>query len=132
MIKKIAQGYGNLIGTALKIIVLLALCSALGALFVIPLWKFATTAPKAYTAVILTIIALAACFIAVQKARSAGPKKTIRFLLKLVTIIGGFSVCILLVLLGKAIFAIPVLVLMIILYGIISFGTKKLNGNSER
>lgn len=52
---------------ALKIFGLLAFCLAAGFAVVFPLWKFAVSAPKAYTFFVLFAILAAAVFFATRK-----------------------------------------------------------------
>ncbi len=122
MLKKIAKGYGNLLGTVGKLGVLLVVCAILGCAVVFPLWKFATSAPKIYTTVVLVCMIFAALIFFVKRAKSVGIRQFLASVLKFVVFIGGIVAIIALVLAGKRFFAIPALILTVALYGIVSFG----------
>ncbi len=124
MIKKIVKGYGQLIRSILQILFLLVLCVACGAVVVLPLWKFATVSPAAYSFTFIAVIALLAVFFAAKKIKSAGAKKTLVFCAKFLVIAGGLFSIFALVIFRLKILALPVLLLMIFLYGILSFKTK--------
>lgn len=125
LIKKIAKGYSELFGSILKILFLLVLCVAFGAAVVFPLWKFASSAPEIYTYAVI----LAAVF-AAKKIKSNGARRTLIALGKFAVIAGGAASIFVLVIFGLKILSIPVLVLMIFLYGMLSFASKKESKNS--
>lgn len=129
MIKKIVEGYGNLFNTFGKIIALILACAALGAAFVFPLWKFATEAPRIYTAVVLVIIAATAVFLCARKIIDSGVRKFIFGISKFLVITLGVILCVKFVLDGNRILAIPTIIAIITLYGILSFGFKKSKSN---
>lgn len=58
------------LSTFFKILILLAACLIIALIIVWPLWKFATEAPKVYTAVILGIVLLLIIFAIVKKVMS--------------------------------------------------------------
>lgn len=124
MIQKLVKGYGQLFSSILKVLFLLGLCAACGAVVVFPLWKFATAAPKAYTAVALAAIVLAAVIAAAKKAKSAGAKKSLLFAAKFLVVAGGAFLVFALVVFGQKLLALPAIVLIIFLYGILSFKAK--------
>ncbi len=74
---------------------LLALASAATACAVVwPLWKFATSAPKIYTAAVLSAAAVFAVIILVKKARKSSPYRTVKILVNIIIPAAGtaFSV----------------------------------------
>lgn len=124
MIAKIVKGYKNLFLSAAKMLGLLLVCAATGTIFVLPLWKFAMTAPEAYSLVILIILAAAFIFWMVKKVKSAGARNSLRNFLRFLAVAVGFAACVASVLSGNRILAIPALILAVILYGVFSFGIK--------
>ena len=121
MVKKIIRGYKNLLLGAGKLLALLAVCTAAGALVVFPLWKFATLSPEAYTVFILALVALALAFAAVRRIRRHGMGQFARSLLKFAVAAGGLSACVLLVLSGRRLLALPALLVFALLYGLVAF-----------
>lgn len=127
MIRKIVQGYGRLIKSILQIFFLLALCAACGAVVVFPLWKFATVSPAAYSFTFIAVIAALAIFLALKKIKSAGAHKTLSFCAKFLVVAGGLCSIFALVVFRLKILAVPVFILMIFFYGILSFIFKAKN-----
>ena len=125
MIQNIAKGYKKLFDSAIKVILLLVACTALGAVIVWPLWKFATTLPQLYTATMLGVALCILLFLLVRHIKKNGAKKVLYRLAKIFVLIAGLCGCVALVLHGKRLFALPVLVAMIVLYGILSFGSER-------
>ena len=130
LIKKIAKGYGELFGSILKILFLLVLCVGFGAAVVFPLWKFASSAPEIYTYAVIFAAAILAAVFAAKKIKSNGAKHTLIALSKFAVVAGGAASIFILVIFGLKILSIPVLVLMIFLYGMLSFASKKESKNS--
>lgn len=125
MIQTIARGYRALLGATVKVILLLAACTALGAATVYPLWYFATSAPSAYTVTMSIIIALALLLVVIRRVRAAGIMAVLRAFLRVAVVMAGIVSCVALVLYGKRLLAIPVIVATIFLYGVISFGRDR-------
>lgn len=125
MLKKIARSYGQLFSSILQILFLLALCIICGAIVVFPLWKFATYSPSTYTFTFIALIAVLAIHFAVKKIKSIGARQALLFFAKLLVITGGFFLIFELVIFNFKILAIPVFILVIFLYGILSFKTRK-------
>ena len=121
MIKKIILGYKNLFLTASKLLLLLFLCAGAGALVVFPLWKFATSSPRAYTLFILVVAAGVVLALIARSIKKSGVKSFAKSLLKFLILAGGISLCAALVFAGKRFFALPVLIAMIFLYGLVAF-----------
>lgn len=124
MIKNIIQGYGHLISSILKILSLLLVCIAAGAAFVFPLWKFATDLPGIYTITVLVLMAVIFVILAVKKIKNAGLAKSLVSAAKFFIIAGGLVFSVYLVMKGMRFLAIPVIILMIVLYGLCAFGIK--------
>ena len=125
MLKKIARGYKKYFSSAAKVLLLLAACTLLGAAIVYPLWFFATSSPVAYTITTLIIIALILSFLLIKKIKKAGITASLLTAARILTVILGLYAAIELVLHGKRFLALPVLFLMIIVYGVLTFGREK-------
>ena len=121
MIRKIVSGYKNLFFGAGKILFLLLLCTAIGSAIVLPLWKFATKFPRAYSIFVASLIFIALAIFVFKKIRRLGMKKFLKSFLKFIVVLGGFAICVALVFAGKRFFAIPVMLAMIFLYGLLAF-----------
>ncbi|MCR5724618.1 MAG: hypothetical protein K6G80_05980 [Treponema sp.] len=124
MFVKIVKEYGNLFSGAGRVLALLALCTATGAAFVIPLWKFATSAPRLYSIVILILLASCGLYLLVKKIRKHGIKKALRFFLLLLIILAGVAGAMSSVLAGSRLFAALILITTVIIHGILSFGIR--------
>ncbi|MBQ6781216.1 MAG: hypothetical protein IJP62_08275 [Treponema sp.] len=125
MILNIAKGYKKLFDSAIKGILLLVACAVLGAAIVWPLWKFATAAPNVYTMTMLILIGAVLLIWLAKYVKKVGAKYATLKLGKIMIIAAGLCGSIVLVLNGKRFFAIPVLLVMIALYGVISFGPER-------
>ena len=135
MLQKILSGYKKLFGGLFKILALLAVCVGFGCLLVYPLWLFATTKPRAYTAVVFCAFALAAVLFAAGKIRSGlhgataeeRRKKRAAFALgaaKTAVVILGVCVSCVLVLSGMRLAALVTAAAAVVLYGLCAFGAK--------
>lgn len=138
MIQKIVAGYGKLLVSLLKILILVALCALFALVLVLPLWKFASVAPETYSFFVLFLLVCGIVFFSGRSLRnfltagfpSAQEKRSrINRLLKgvgkiLIILLGicGIIICILNKTLATAW---VVLLVTIIIYGVIAFGTKK-------
>jgi hypothetical protein len=71
MIKQIAAGYGKSLALLAKVLVLLALCFAMGFILVYPLWTFAVSDPVLYSACVLALMAIIAAAALGRKVKSA-------------------------------------------------------------
>lgn len=125
MIRKIAEGYGSLLLGAGRIFALLLLCAGVALAFVFPLWKFATAAPKAYTAAVFALIVAALLFFCVRRIASLGAAAFFVPLLKFLIVALAFALCVHFVLSGRRILALPTFFLAVVVYGIASFGIRK-------
>lgn len=122
MLAKIARGYGKLFGTVGRILALLVLCGIIGCAVVFPLWKFATSAPSAYTATVLTLLLASLLYVIIKKCCSVGKKRALKALLLFCIIAAGLTAAVVFVLNANRLFAVISLCICIILYGICSFG----------
>lgn len=138
MIQKIVAGYGKLFISFLKVLALVALCAIFAFVLVLPLWKFATTSPQAYSITILVLFALGILFFIGKNLRvylTAGfptPKEKNKRIKRLLNIAGRFIIIIsgligiVICILKESVIATWVILLLaIILYGVLAFGTKK-------
>lgn len=138
MIQKIVSGYGKLLLSLVKILALIGLCAIFAFVLVLPLWKFASIAPEAYSATIILLFTVGIVFFVVKSLRNfliAGfptPPERRKRIHRLLNILGR----ILVIFLGLVAMVICilhelplamwlVLLLTIILYGVLAFGTKK-------
>lgn len=138
MIQKIVAGYGKLLVSILKILILVALCALFALVLVLPLWKFASVAPKIYSYCVLFLLISGVIFFSGKSVRyfltvgfpsTQERKQRVNRLLKglgkvLIILLGicGIVMCIL----AEAVAAAwMVLLATIIIYGVIAFGTKK-------
>jgi hypothetical protein len=71
-LSRILRGYREIGARAGFLVLLVALSAALGALIALPLWLFATTSPRAYTAAVLAAAAAAAGAALVRRALRNG------------------------------------------------------------
>lgn len=124
MLKRILTGYGQIFASIAKAVLLLAVCLAVGAGFVYPLWYFATKLPHAYTICVSALIIATIVFWAFSRAKDAGILKTMLFLAKFLIIAGTIFLFVLLVLSGKRILALPLIAAALIIYGLVSFTAR--------
>lgn len=138
MIQKIVSGYGKLLLSLVKILALIGLCALFAFVLVLPLWKFATISPELYSATIIILFTMGIVFFIVKSLRNfliAGfptpqeRKKRIRRLLnilgRILVIFLGLIAMIICILQELPLALWLVLLLTIILYGVLAFGTKK-------
>lgn len=143
MLQKIIKGYGNLLLSIAKIFLLIILCCICGFVLVYPLWKLAVTNPNVYSIIsFIFIIALLAFFSGrkiynyINQGNPDKSEKNKRFLklgkglLKILLYIFGLVGIIFFIMIGKPVFSLAVLIFLVLLYGIFSFGTKK-NENKD-
>ena len=121
MIKKILLGYKSILSSVFKILFLLFLCALTGAVFVFPLWYFASKLPQTYTLCMLAAVLFCAVFFTVSKIRKSGMKSILIFLLKLFTVALTLFLSVYLILNGKRLFTVPVIIAALFVWGLISF-----------
>ena len=138
MIQKIVHGYGKLLLSFLKILALIGLCAIFAFVLVLPLWKFATIAPRVYSATIIILFAVGIVLFIIKSLRNflvAGfptpqeRKKRIRRLLnilgRILVILLGLVAMVICILQELALAMWLILLLTIILYGVLAFGKKE-------
>jgi len=138
MIQKIVAGYGKLFISLLKVLALVVLCALFAFVLVLPLWKFATVNPQAYSVTVLVSFALGILFFTGKNLRvylTAGfptqeeKKKRLRHLLNMagrfIIIISGLIGIVICILNESTVATWIILLLTIVLYGVLAFGTKK-------
>ena len=125
MLKTIIKEYGSILKSALKIIALLLLCAMVGAAFTLPLWKFASCAPKVYTVVVISVFALAFLYLLFSKIKESGARNFVFSALKFFIIAAGVFLCFFFVINGMRILAVPTIILIIIFYGICAHIAKR-------
>ena len=138
MIQKIVAGYGKLLVSLVKVLALIALCALFALVLVLPLWKFASVAPEAYSFFVLFLLMcglvffsgkslrnfLTAGFPTAQEKRSR-INRLLKGLGKVLIILLGICGIIISILNESVMAAWMVLIVTIIIYGVIAFGTKK-------
>ncbi len=107
--------FKSVFGSVAKVLFLAVFCALAGLVISWPLWKFASSAPRVYTAVLLSAAAAFLLFCIVRAVRKAPPKKTLKILLNILIAAGGIVLAAALVLNGLTLPAVPVLVLIPIL-----------------
>ncbi len=92
--------------TVITFILLALVCAAVACAVVWPLWKFATSAPKTYTATVLSAAAALAVIILIKKVRKSSPYKTVKILVSIIIPAAGTALSVkLLFSSGRAAFA---------------------------
>ena len=143
MLQKIIKGYGNLLLSILKVLVLILLCCVCGFILVYPLWKLAVTNPNLYSIISFIFFAVLLAYFTGRKIytyiNKSNPDKSekhkrviklVKGLLKVLLFISGLVGIIYFIMIGKLIFSLAILVFLVFLYGFFSFGTKK-NENKD-
>ena len=138
MIQKIVSGYGKLLLSFVKILALVGLCAFFAFALVLPLWKFATVAPDVYsTVIILLFVAGLALFAGkslknflcagfpTPQERSRRIKQLLNLTGRILVIFAGLCGIVVSILNESAVALWMVLLLTIIVYGVLAFGTKK-------
>lgn len=138
MIQKIVSGYGKLLLSFVKILALVGLCAVFAFVLVLPLWKFATVAPDLYSILIILLFVAGLIFFAGKSLKNflcvgfptpQERKKRIKRLLNLAgrifVILAGVFGIVMSILNESAMALWIVLLLTIIIYGVLAFGTKK-------
>lgn len=138
VLKKIIAGYSVMLVNCAKILLLVALCVGFAFLIVWPLWKCATSSPKIYTIIVAVVAVTALIGFALVKLhtylnakgltveeKSERRRGILLVTAKTITIISGIVGSSILVMNSQRFIAVCVLIVMIIVYGILAFGTKK-------
>ena len=122
---RIASGFKKLTSSLGKILILSAICIAMALGVAYPLWKWATTSPKSYTAAMLVIMGLLLLLLIIRTAIKKGPKNFVFFALKLAVIAGGLGGTVFFILKCYRLAALIVFLVAGIIYAILSLGDKK-------
>ena len=116
MIEQILSGYRKLLAGAAKGLALLVFCAATGIALVWPLWYFAVNYPVWYTRALLVVLAAAIVVFAVRKTKT---------FVKILVPALGFAGFVWAVIAGRILFAGLAVLLTLLVYGILAYGTKK-------
>jgi hypothetical protein len=137
MITRILDGYKCLFTKVGKIVILLASCLSIAAILVYPLWFFALTYPHAYTVVLFALCILGGAVALVRKIffTQGVPKnaeenreslsRALRVFVKVLVVFLGIVGTIYMVLLGARGIAVFLALATLFLYGMLAYGTKK-------
>ncbi|GEM_PF-4431885 len=123
-VKSLISEYTNIFTTLLKVLVLLVLCTILGAIVVYPLYKAATEFPAAYTLIVAGVFITLFLIHVFLKARSKGLFQSLMTFFRIAIVAGGLYLCIILVLGGNRLLAALIIPVILVLYGI-SLGISK-------
>jgi hypothetical protein len=118
MIKQILSGYRKLFVGVAKVLALLAFCLLTGFALVWPLWYFAVNQPVLYTRTLLVLLLCAVVVFAVRKKR---------FFVKALVLVLGTVGFVWAILAGAKVLAALAVLLTLLIYGILAYGTKKTN-----
>lgn len=99
-----------------RVLALASVCAGAGFVIVWPLWKFATAAPVPYTAAVLCILASFIIWRIVKAVRASSWKSAVRVIMHAAVIVLGIVCAVLLVFSGRRFLAIPVVLLIPVLY----------------
>lgn len=137
IVKKIASGYARALHSFALVLAVIGACFAFSFAIVYPLWLFATSEPQNYTKTIC-VLAIFALFLALifrfkksiisaetKQNKIALVKKSLIFVAKVLTLSAGLLFFCFFIIKGLYLAAIFCLVALVILYGILAFGTKK-------
>jgi hypothetical protein len=120
MTKKIRSALRRQAVSAGKCIVLIAVCIAAGAVIVWPLWRFATSAPGPYTITVVFIFSAFILYRIIRAVRASSWKSTLRVVLHTILVAGGLYASAAFVFSGHRFAAVPVILLVPVLYVLIS------------
>ncbi len=124
MIGKIFRGYGAVLGSTLRFVVLIGVCIGAGILLVYPLWYLAVQKPDAYTLVFGILLLLLLLVFVGFKIRSAARKSLSRLLMATARkgiLLAGFLAFVLLILRHERILAILSVLVTVLVYGYLAF-----------
>ena len=101
--------------SAAKAAALIALCALVGGSLTFPLWRFATSFPSVYTALVLTLFAAYIVYKTARAIKKSTWKTTLCVALDIVIIASGLAAAVVLVFAGARFIAIPVVILIPVL-----------------
>ena len=144
MIRNIFRGYAALLSILVKTLFLLCLCAGIAFVFVFPLWKFAVTFPDQYSLFIIyacvTAFVILFFFRLLNRIKLAGTaqqknillKTTIKNALKCLVLLCGIILAFIFLYQEKLFLALASVILMVLFYGILAFGTAKTQNGSTK
>ena len=101
--------------TAAKAAGLIVVCALAGFVITLPLWRFATSLPSVYTALVLVFLGGYILYKIVAAVKKSTRKRTLCFVLHTVIIASGLTAAVALVFAGARFIAIPVIILIPVL-----------------
>lgn len=110
----------------LKFILIIAGCSLISLAFVWPFWKFSTSAPRAFTLIVLILLTALLIFVLVKKIRKSKFINTLQFFLNTLFIVLGLVFSIHFILLNFRLLGFITFFAMIILEIILNHIFKKI------
>lgn len=110
----------------LKFILIIAGCALISLAFVWPFWKFSTSAPRAFTLIVLILLTALLIFVLVKKIRKSKFINTLQFFLNTLFIVLGLVFSIHFILLNFRLLGFIIFFAMIILEIILNHIFKKI------
>lgn len=110
----------------LKFILIIAGCALISLAFVWPFWKFSTSAPRAFTLIVLILLTAFLIFVLVKKIRKSKFINTLQFFLNTLFIVLGLVFSIHFILLNFRLLGFIIFFAMIILEIILNHIFKKI------
>ena len=101
--------------SAAKAAALVALCALVGGSLTFPLWRFATSLPSVYTAVVLSLFAAYVVYKIAHAIKKSTRKTVLCIVFNIVIIASGLTAAVALVFAGARFIAIPVIILIPVL-----------------
>ena len=124
MIGKIFRGYGAVLGSTLRFVVLIGVCIGAGILLVYPLWYLAVQKPDVYTLVFCILLSLLLLVFAGFRIRSAARKSLSGLLIATARkgiLLAGFLAFVLLILHRERALAVLSVLATVVIYGYLAF-----------
>lgn len=143
MIRNVLRGYATVISVLFKILLLLCLCAFAAFVVVFPLWKLAVSFPKQYSIIIIYACVIAFVILFFYRLRNrikiAGTaeqkrmllQKTIKNTAKFLIVAAGLAAALTFLYKEKLIASFSSIILTVLLYGILAFGTTKSNSDAK-
>lgn len=143
MIRNVLRGYATVISVLFKILLLLCLCASAAFIVVFPLWKAAVVFPKQYSIIVIYTCVIAFVILFFYRLRNrikiAGTAEQKRMLLqqtikntaKFIIVAAGLAAALAFLYKEKLIASFSSIIITVLLYGILAFGTTKTNFNQK-
>lgn len=125
MIKRILSGYAAVLSGAVRFLLLVALCFAIGFAVVYPLWRLAVSDGRLYSIIFLAILALAIAALAwrpLRRLARRGPRAFILAALRVAIPVAGLGGFVALILAERRGLAFVALAVAGVLFGLVAFG----------